>query len=237
MLNLSWISSNILNLEVDHFLLPNVLKSELSKIITEPVLKLESSLDHDNFQRKTIEKIRRILLQRKKLYSYCWDTSTSSQVSNCDDVVREIYLDHKFQWSHEGLNCKALALGNYFVCKRFAVQTLLWSLKFVIQINLEQDTIAVILVLNFLFTRHKVHLRLNWKYLERGNYILKLKEETTKLHFHKPFVPRKLIKNDQNLEETCKKSNLKNSNSKCVLSVGEQVRIVTFFHSKDVSSW
>ena len=26
-----------------------------------------------------------------------WDTSKSSQVSNCDDVVFEIYLDEKFQ--------------------------------------------------------------------------------------------------------------------------------------------
>ena len=34
-------------------------------------------------------------------------------------------------------------LGNYFVCKRFAVQTLLWPLEFVIQINLEHDTIAI----------------------------------------------------------------------------------------------
>ena len=34
-------------------------------------------------------------------------------------------------------------LGNYFVCKRFAVHTLLWSLEFAIQINLEHDTIAV----------------------------------------------------------------------------------------------
>ena len=33
-------------------------------------------------------------------------------------------------------------LGHYFVCKRFAVQTLLWSLEFVIQINLEHDTIV-----------------------------------------------------------------------------------------------
>ena len=33
--------------------------------------------------------------------------------------------------------------GNYFVCKRFAIQTLLWSLEFVIQINLEHDTIAI----------------------------------------------------------------------------------------------
>ena len=34
-------------------------------------------------------------------------------------------------------------LGNYFVCKRFAVQTLLWSLEFVILINFEHDTIEV----------------------------------------------------------------------------------------------
>ena len=34
-------------------------------------------------------------------------------------------------------------LGNYFVCKRFAVQTLLWSLEFMVQINLEHDIIAV----------------------------------------------------------------------------------------------
>ena len=29
---------------------------------------------------------------------------------------------------------------NYFICKRLAVQTLLWSLEFVIKINLEPDT-------------------------------------------------------------------------------------------------
>ena len=33
-------------------------------------------------------------------------------------------------------------LGNYFVCKRFGVQTLLRLLEMVIQINLEHDTIA-----------------------------------------------------------------------------------------------
>ena len=30
-------------------------------------------------------------------------------VRNCDSVVLEIYLDHKFQWPQEGLNCKSLA--------------------------------------------------------------------------------------------------------------------------------
>ena len=34
-------------------------------------------------------------------------------------------------------------LGKDFVCKRFAVQTLLWSLEFVIRVNLEHDTIAI----------------------------------------------------------------------------------------------
>ena len=38
-----------------------------------------------------------------------WHTSTSSQVSHCDGVVLEIYLDHKFQWPQEGLNCEFLA--------------------------------------------------------------------------------------------------------------------------------
>ena len=34
-------------------------------------------------------------------------------------------------------------LGNYFVRNRFAVQILLWSLEFTIQINLEHGTITV----------------------------------------------------------------------------------------------
>ena len=71
---------------------------------------------------------------------------------NGNSVMLEIYLDYKFQWPQEGLNCKSLAslapyglvgLGNYFVCKRFAFQTLLWSLEFVIQTTSEHDTIVV----------------------------------------------------------------------------------------------
>ena len=38
----------------------------------------------------------------------CWGTLTSSQVSNRDGVVLEIYLDHIFQWPQEGLNCEPL---------------------------------------------------------------------------------------------------------------------------------
>ena len=34
-------------------------------------------------------------------------------------------------------------LGNYLACKIFAVQTLLWSLEFVFEINLEHDTIKI----------------------------------------------------------------------------------------------
>ena len=48
-----------------------------------------------------------------------WDTSTSSQVSKYDSFVLDIYLDKKFQE----------------ICKRFAVETPLWSLESGIQIN------------------------------------------------------------------------------------------------------
>ena len=36
-----------------------------------------------------------------------------------------------------------LGLGNYFQCKRFTVQTLLLSREFVIQVNLQHDTISL----------------------------------------------------------------------------------------------
>ena len=38
-----------------------------------------------------------------------WDTSTSPQVSHCDGVVLKIYLDRKFQWPQEGLNCESFS--------------------------------------------------------------------------------------------------------------------------------
>ena len=53
-------------------------------------------------------------------------------------------------------------LGNYFLCKRFAFQILLWSLEFVIKINLEHDTIAI---WNFL-SKFKY---LNWLWLFFSN--------------------------------------------------------------------
>ena len=37
------------------------------------------------------------------------DTSTSSQVLNCDGAVLKIYLNHKIQWPQEGLNSESLA--------------------------------------------------------------------------------------------------------------------------------
>ena len=48
---------------------------------------------------------------------------------DCDDVVLEI-LGHKE--NVKGLNVKFLipsGSGNYFICKRFAGQSLLWSLE------------------------------------------------------------------------------------------------------------
>ena len=41
------------------------------------------------------------------------------------------------------LQISSIQRSHYFVCKRFVVQTLMWSLEFVIQINLEHDTITV----------------------------------------------------------------------------------------------
>ena len=38
----------------------------------------------------------------------CWDTSTLSQVSNCDGVVLGIYFNHKLQWPQEGFNSKSV---------------------------------------------------------------------------------------------------------------------------------
>ena len=37
-----------------------------------------------------------------------WDTSTLNQVSNCNGVMFEIYLDPKFQGPQEVLNCESL---------------------------------------------------------------------------------------------------------------------------------
>ena len=42
-------------------------------------------------------------------------------------------------------------IGKYFLCKRFAVQTLLWPLEFVIQIILEHGTIAELICVYRLF--------------------------------------------------------------------------------------
>ena len=34
-------------------------------------------------------------------------------------------------------------LGNYLICKRFAVKAFLWSVAFVVQINIKHNTIAI----------------------------------------------------------------------------------------------
>ena len=48
------------------------------------------------------------IINTKNKNILCWDTSSSSQVSNCHGVVLEIYSDHKFQWPEKGLNCESL---------------------------------------------------------------------------------------------------------------------------------
>ena len=49
--------------------------------------------------------------------------------------VEILSLTYRALWPSE--------LDNYFVCKRFAVQTLFRTLEFIIQVNLEHDTIAI----------------------------------------------------------------------------------------------
>ena len=60
----------------------------------------------------------------------------SNSVSDIQDYIECIIKNHK------NMVLWPSGLGNDFVCKRFAVQTPLWSLEFVIQINVEHDTIA-----------------------------------------------------------------------------------------------
>ena len=73
--------------------------------------------------------------------------------ANYDCVELEILMDHKFQGCHRRVQNGNLlrtlwfwpsALGNCI--KRFAVQTLLWSLEFAIHQNLQHDTIPVQLI-------------------------------------------------------------------------------------------
>ena len=45
-----------------------------------------------------------------QVFSWYWDSSTSSQVSNWNGVALEIYLDQsRVQWPQEGWNCESLA--------------------------------------------------------------------------------------------------------------------------------
>ena len=56
-------------------------------------------------------------------------------------------------------------LGNYTVCKSFAVHTLLWSLEFIIHQNLQHDTIAAS---NLAHTRNIV-TQINFSHLKVAN--------------------------------------------------------------------
>ena len=71
---------------------------------------------------------------RKSLHKKSiWYTSTFSQVSNHDIVMLEIYYLLMTNSNHHSKVLTAYCvLGNYIVCKKFAVQTILWSLNFVI---------------------------------------------------------------------------------------------------------
>ena len=69
--------------------------------------------------------------------------------------------DHRRVWTANLLHTREASrlsgLGNYFVCKRFAVQNLLWSLEFVIQTSLDDETIAVLnLARNWSILKHEI---------------------------------------------------------------------------------
>ena len=62
-----------------------------------------------------------------------------------------------------------VGLGNYFACKRFAVQTLLWSQDFVIQTNLEHVAIAVfICCFSYIAKQFESHSKENLTSTETG---------------------------------------------------------------------
>ena len=58
----------------------------------------------------------------------CKDTSTSSQVSNWDGAVLEIYLDHKFQWLKDGLKCESLTYEVLLVIAATRISDYSWFL-------------------------------------------------------------------------------------------------------------
>ena len=86
--------------------------------------------------------------------------------------MRNNYLT-QYAISYLDWTLRPSGLDNYFECKRFTVQTLLWSLEFVIQMRLEQDTIAIYLV--FLFW-----LQTNIWRIPENIYLLKLNKKNTK---------------------------------------------------------
>ena len=56
------------------------------------------------------KKIRKVLEERETSWNADQKNLLSKIITeNCDGVVFEIYLDHKFQLTQEGLNCESLA--------------------------------------------------------------------------------------------------------------------------------
>ena len=83
-----------------------------------------------------------------------WLEAEVSQHLSVTSVVRQ-----QIQVPCNCLTYQALlpsGLGNYIVCKRFKVQTLLQSLKFGIQINIGHNTIAI--YINKLYVDNKLYM-------------------------------------------------------------------------------
>ena len=116
-----------------------------------------------------IEYSYKLLLSRYVKYEYCfivvlhvfgicfWITKNRITYSTSWFLIQIVNISMLVRSSNSTF---VIGLGNYFVCKRFPVQTLLWSVEFVIQINLEHNTIAV------------WNLGLKLKYLSKNQLLL-----------------------------------------------------------------
>ena len=90
-------------------------------MVLEPLLFIEIILAIDDFSSKS----------RFKWWIKNW---------NCGGALFDTYFGSQISVT---LEVRPRKLGNYLACKTFAVQTIQWSMEFVIQKNLEHNTIAV----------------------------------------------------------------------------------------------
>ena len=89
---------------------PEIIKSKIfTRFNFKHFIKYLFSTAWAKYFRQTLVHIKYQIGKSSISIFYEWDTSASSEVSNCDGVVLEIYLDHRFQWPQGGLGCESVA--------------------------------------------------------------------------------------------------------------------------------